>query len=149
MSHTYEERRDAVPARHRDALDSGHLNDLPTLAEVERRILEVDSALGERVEDLYRLSEYRAEAESRWEEHLARTVVDIVNSGNKGAKDIREAIAMDRISRDGIPGEELHRAKLLHEASESTCQAHMRALMSRLSALQTLHRGLSHVTGLS
>lgn len=157
---TDEERRTARPARHVDRSRLGRgsehdpqsgaaLPDVPTLMEVERRILLVDTQLAERVEDYSHISEIAAGAKAAWEEHRDLTIVEIVNAGDKGAKDTRTAMAKDRISRDGTPGEDLYRVHLLTEAALDACGKHLYALQSRLSALQTLTRGLRQITGFS
>jgi hypothetical protein len=156
---TYEDQRTAKPARRvaRERLGKGKaydpvtgeaLPDIPTLIEVERRILLVDEQLAEAVEEYSKISELAAAAKAAWEEHRDLTIVEIVNTGDKGAKDTRSALAKDRISREGVPGEDLYRVHLITEAALESKGKHLYALQARLSALQTLCRGLRQVTGL-
>jgi len=105
-----------------------------------------DDELASLVEDLWTVSEERAMAEAAWKEHRDRVIVDIANSGDKGAKDIREAVAKERVSREGTPGDELYRAYLIMEAAEESTKRQLGAVQSRLSGLQSIRRGIGAVT---
>lgn len=152
------ERRSATPARHvnRQARQPGPnidrdtgevLPDIPTLMEVERRILACDTRLAELVEDYAELTDSAAAAKAEWEEHRDRVIVGIANSGERTSEDVRLATAKLAISSRGTPGEELYRIYLITQAAADSCAKALYAVQSRLSALQTLCRGLRQVTG--
>lgn len=136
------------PGESVDRATGAPLPDMPTIMEVERRILLVDEQLAEAAEQYGRISELASSAKASWEEHRDLTIVDIVNKGEKGAKDTRVALAKDRISRDGVSGEDLYRTHLVTEAALESKGKYLYALQARLSALQSLYRGLRSASGL-
>lgn len=153
------ERQSATPARHVDRRvrqpganvdrDTGEmLPEIPSLMEVERRILACDTRLGELVEDYAEMTETAARAKAEWEEHRDRVIVGIAASGERTSEDVRLATAKLAISGNGLPGEELYRVYLITAAAAESCGKSLYAVQARLSALQTLARGLRQVTGL-
>lgn len=155
---TYAERQAATPARHVDrrARQPGpnvdretgeRLPDIPTLMEVERRIMACDSQLAELVEDYAELTDSSARAKAEWEEHRDRVIVGVAASGERTSEDVRLATAKLAISSRGNPGEELYRDYLITQAAAESCGKALYAVQARLSALQTLCRGLRQVTG--
>ncbi len=152
------ERASATPARHVDRRvrqpgsnvdrSTGELlPDIPSLMEVERRILACDTRLSELVEDYAELTDAAARAKAEWEEHRDRVIVGIAATGERTSEDVRLATAKLAISSRGTPGEELYRIYLITQAAADSCAKALYAVQSRLSALQTLARGLRQVTG--
>lgn len=148
----------SIPARHVDRRvhrpgasvdrDTGEvLPDIPSLMEVERRILACDSSLADLVVDYADLTDTAARAKAEWEEHRDRVIIGIANSGERTSEDVRMANAKLAVSARGIPGEELYRTWLITQAAADSCGKALNAVQARLSALQTLCRGLRQVTG--
>jgi hypothetical protein len=153
------ERDAAVPARHVDRRvrkpganvdrETGEmLPDIPTLMEVERRILACDTHLGELVVDYADLTENAARAKAEWEEHRDRTILRVANQGERTSEDVRLATAKLATSARGVPGEELYRTYLICAAAADSCGKALYAVQARLSAQQTLVKGLRQVTGM-
>lgn len=122
--------------------------DIPSLMEVERRILACDGELGELVVDFSDLCDKAARAKAEWEEHRDRVIVGIANEGERTSEDVRLARAKLAMSARGLPGEELYRIYLITQAAADSCSKALNAVQARLSAQQTLVRGLRSATGL-
>lgn len=147
----------AHPARHVDPKvmrpganvdnDGVVLPVLPSLMEAERRLLAADAALEERVLEYAALEETAAHAKADWEAHRDRVVVAIANSSSRSSADVRLAEAKLAYREDNVLGEDLYRIHLITAAAAAACGKSIGALQSRLSALQTLIRGLRQVTG--
>lgn len=121
---------------------------IPSLMEVETKILAYSDALAAVVERMYEVSRQRADAEATWKEHRGVVAVMIADGGGRSSEDVREGEARARLNREGVRGDELYRAYKIQEALEESVKQHQRSLQSQLSALQTLVRGLRQVTGL-
>lgn len=158
MEPTSEERSSATPARHVDRRvvgpgrsvdsDTGELlPDIPSLMEVERRILACDTRLGELVETYANQADLAARSKADWEEHRDRVILSVANSGERTSEDVRLATAKTTISSRGTPGEDLYRTYLIARAAEDACGKHLYGVQARLSALQTLVKGLRQVGG--
>lgn len=149
---TPEERRNAIPANRTDRRmlpgRGGVSDDVPDLMEIERRIYVCDTELGDLVTRYADLAADAAEAKANWEAHAARIAVAEADSGEKTAADVRLARAKLAVSADGIPGEDLYRTLLIMEAARDSCGKALNAVQSRLSAQQSLYRGMRAATGL-
>ena len=142
--------RDARPARHTDRRfkrdDNGMLPELPTLGEIERRIMRCDDELAELVDDHYRAAEEAAEAEAEWKRHRDRILVALADSGTKEAADIREARAKRTRTNPNDPdsmfGEDLYRLYKILEAREKSIDRNIRAIQTRMTGLMAVARGI-------
>lgn len=132
----------------RSAMADLRTGEIPSLMDVESRILTYSDELAEITEQLYTVSRQRADAESAWKEHRGRIAVLIADSGARSSEDVREGEARERVNREGIRGDDLYRTYKIQEALEESVKQHQRSLQSQLSALQTIVRGLRQVTGL-
>jgi hypothetical protein len=119
-----------------------------TIVDVEAKILQIDAELEELVHEHYSASQNAAEAAADWKMHKSRVAVSLANEGKRSAEDFREAKALVSTDRNGTKGEDLYRRHLMTEAEEKSVEKHMRALMARLSGLQSIARGLRSATGL-
>ena len=63
------------------------------MGEVEERIIRADNELAKLTDTHVGLARESAAAEARWKNHRDRIIVRISRSGDKGAKDTREALA--------------------------------------------------------
>lgn len=158
MAHDYYDPRSATPARHVDPRarrnrptadvdeDGVKLPPLPTLGDVERRIMRCDDDLAQLVEDHYRAAEEAAEAEADWKRHRDRVLVALADSGEKEAADIREARAKrtrtDPRDPESPLGEDLYRLYKILEAREKSIDRHIRAVQTRATALMSVARGI-------
>lgn len=126
------------------------LPELPTLGEIERRIIRCDDELAQLVEDHYRAAEEAAEAESDWKRHRDRVLVALADSGEKEAADIREARAKrTRVKPDdpdSMIGEDLYRIYKIYEARERSIDRHIRAIQTRMTGLMSVAKGIRGVT---
>lgn len=158
MSDHYDPRT-ARPARHVDQRarngrtrdDGGQmLPELPSLGEVERRIMRVDDELADLVEQHYSAAEQAAEAEADWKSHRDRILVGIADRGDKEAADIREARAkrarVDPSDPDSAIGDDLYRLYKIFEAREKSIDRHIRAVQTRATALMSVAKGIRGVT---
>lgn len=157
MPQDYYDPRTARPARHVDRRarrsssterdeDGLPLPPLPTLGDIERRIMRCDDELAQLVEDHYRAAEEAAEAEANWKQHRDRILVMIADRGSKEAADIREARAkrtrIDATDPDSMMGEDLYRLYKILEARERSIDRHIRAIQTRATALMSVARGI-------
>lgn len=149
--------RTARPARHVDRRfrrpdsdarddDGTLLPPLPTLGDIERRIMRCDDELAQLVEDHYRAAEEAAAAEADWKQHRDRVLVALADNGEKEAADIREARAkrtrVDPRNPDSELGEDLYRLYKILEAREKSIDRHIRAIQTRATALMSVARGI-------
>jgi hypothetical protein len=157
MSDEYYDPRTAVPARHADPRlrrrsgaahdDDGELlPELPTLGEIERRIMRCDDELARLVEDHYRAAEEAAEAEADWKRHRDFVLVMLADSGTKEAADIREARAkrarVDGRDPNSPLGDDLFRLYKILEAREKSIDRNIRAVQTRMTGLMAVARGI-------
>lgn len=138
--------------RERDeTFDGRPLPEMPTLGEIERRIMRCDDELAELVEDHFHAAEETAEAESRWKSHRDRVLVIIANSPDTGAADIREAKAKRTREDSTDPasplGEDLYHTYKIMEAREKSIDRAIRAIQTRMTGLMSVAKGLREVTG--
>ena len=156
----YYDPRTARPARHVDKRARGTrgrdtstrdddgvlLPELPTLGEIERRIMRCDDELAKLVEDHYRAAEEAAIAEADWKRHRDRVLVQLADSGAKDAADIREARAKRTHSDPRDPqsplGDDLYRLYKILEAREKSIDRNIRAVQTRATALMSVARGI-------
>ena len=153
----YYDPRTARPARHVDRRarrgngesrddDGVLLPALPTLGDIERRIMRCDDELAQLVEDHYRAAEEAAAAEADWKQHRDRVLVALADSGEKEAADIREARAkrtrVDPRNPDSELGEDLYRLYKILEARERSIDRNIRAIQTRATALMSVARGI-------
>ena len=153
----YYDPRGARPARHVDKRmrrrdgdsyddDGTLLPPLPTLGDVERRIMRCDDELAQLVEDHYRAAEEAAEAEADWKQHRDRVLVALADNGEKEAADIREARAkrtrVNPRDPESVLGEDLYRLYKILEAKEKSIDRHIRAIQTRATALMSVARGI-------
>lgn len=136
------------PGADHDRETGERLPDIPSLMEVERRILACDTRLGELVEEYAELVDTAARARCAWEEHRDRMIVFVADQGERTSEDVRLARAKQAISTSGMSGHELHQVYLITQGTADSCAKGLNAMQARLSALQTLARGLRSVTGL-
>ena len=126
------------------------LPELPSLGEVERRIMRVDDELADLVEQHYNAAEQAAEAEADWKRHRDRVLVAIADRGDKEAADIREARAkrsrVDPSDPDSAIGDDLYRLYKIFEARETSIDRHIRAIQTRATALMSVAKGIRGVT---
>lgn len=142
--------RGAKPARHTSPAARTR-TDVVSLGEVEERIWECDQGLAELVDQHYDASREAAEAKADWYGHRDKVLVQLAdNPGKIEAADIREARArrarQDPSDPESPTGDQLYRTYKILEANQESVQRAMYALQSRLSALQTLARGIQGVT---
>jgi hypothetical protein len=142
--------RGAKPARHTSPA-ARTSTDVVTLGEVEERIWECDQGLAELVEEHYTASRDAAEAKADWYGHRDKVLVQLAdNPGKIEAQDIREArcrrARQDPRNTESPTGDELYRTYKILEAHVESIQRAMYAVQARMSALQTLHRGLANIT---
>lgn len=127
------------------------LPEMPTLGEIERRIMRCDDELAELVEDHFNAAEETAEAESRWKGHRDRVLVILAASEDKGAADIREAKAKrtreDPNDSNSPLGEDLYHIYKIMEAREKSIDRAIRALQTRMTGLMSVAKGIRSVTG--
>lgn len=118
-----------------------------SMGEVEERIVRAEDELVLLTETHMKLAERAAHAKADWMAHLSRVLVRIAHSGEKGASDIREAMArteVDPITKQ--EGNDLYRTyKVLTETVEAQARA-MRAIESRVNAWQTIAANIRKVT---
>jgi hypothetical protein len=151
------EARTARPVRHTDRRVRGDvgryrdddglpLRELPTLGEIERRIMRCDDELAELVEDHYKAAEEAAAAEADWKQHRDRVLVALADSGTKEAADIREARAkrtrIDPRDPESAIGEDLYRLYKILEAREKSIDRNIRAIQTRMTGLMSVARGI-------
>jgi hypothetical protein len=126
------------------------LPELPSLGEVERRIMRVDDELADLVEQHYSAAEQAAGAEADWKSHRDRILVAIADRGDKEAADIREARAkrarVDPSDPDSAIGDDLYRLYKIFEAREKSIDRHIRAVQTRATALMSVAKGIRGVT---
>lgn len=157
MSNDYYDPRTAKPARHVDRRyrrderpsqddDGLPLPPLPTLGDIERRIMRCDDELAQLVEDHYKAAEEAAAAEADWKRHRDRVLVALADNGEKEAADIREARAkrtrIDPRDPNSELGEDLYRYYKILEAREKSIDRHIRAIQTRATALMSVARGI-------
>lgn len=137
-------------ARRREArARAERADEIPSLIDLELELVRYNSLLDDLVEELTRESRRRAEAEAQWKSHLHSVVARMASSGERTAKDSREAAAMEEPDpHTGMMGRDLHRSYLMARASEEATKEAMRARESQLSSIQTLIRGVRQATGL-
>jgi hypothetical protein len=153
----YYDPRSSRPARHTDRRqrrDNRTVNDddglalppLPTLGEIERRIMRCDDELARLVEDHYRAAEDAASAEADWKRHRDRVLVALADSGEKEAADIREARAkrtrVDPTDTASMLGDDLYRLYKILEAREKSIDRNIRAIQTRMTGLMAVARGI-------
>lgn len=148
----YYDPRSTRPARHVDRRlrrnndNGGMLPELPTLGDIERRIMRCDDELATLVEDHYRAAEEAAAAEADWKQHRDRILVALADSGTKEAADIREARAKrtrtDPHDPDSMLGEDLYRLYKILEAREKSIDRNIRAIQTRMTGLMAVARGI-------
>jgi hypothetical protein len=126
-------------------------DDVPTLAEVEKRIMFCDDELASLVEDHFAAAEEAAESESRWKAHRDRVLVMIANDPDipDGASDTREARA--KMTRedddpDSPLGKDLYHSYKIMEAREKSVDRAIRALQTRMTGLMSIAKGIRQVT---
>lgn len=136
-------RRDDRPSRDDDGLP---LPSLPTLGEIERRIMRCDDELAQLVDDHYRAAEEAATAEADWKRHRDRVLVALADNGEKEAADIREARAkrtrVNPANPDSEIGDDLYRLYKILEAREKSIDRHIRAVQTRMTGLMAVARGI-------
>jgi hypothetical protein len=119
---------------------------LPTLGDVERRIMRCDDELSRLVDEHYKAAEEAAAAEADWKQHRDRVLVSLADSGGKEAADIREARAkrtrVDPRDPESMLGEDLYRLYKILEARERSIDRHIRAIQTRATALMSVARGI-------
>jgi hypothetical protein len=113
--------------------------------QIEEQIQRADEELGKLTQTHIQLCDEMANAKADWENHRDRVITLIAASGDKSAKDTREALAKQR--RCGNPrcpcgsgevnGEDLFRRNEVTRASSESSARAMKALEARLNALQT------------
>jgi hypothetical protein len=153
MSEFYDPRT-ARPAKHVDrrarAGSSSDPTELPSLGEVERRIMQIDDELAKLVEEHYGAAEQAAVAEADWKGHRDRVLVGIADRGDKEAADIREARAkcslVDPLDPHSASGDDLYRLYKIYEAREKSIDRHIRAVQTRATALMSVAKGIRGVT---
>jgi len=127
------------------------LPEVPTLGEIEQRIMRCDDQLAELVDDHFNAAEETAEAEARWKGHRDRVLVILAASEDKGAADIREAKAKrtreDPNEPDSPLGEDLYRIYKIMEAREKSIDRAIRALQTRMTGLMSVAKGIRAATG--
>lgn len=140
------------PARHVDRRlrrtndNNGMLPELPTLGEIERRIMRCDDELADLVDDHYKAAEEAASAEADWKQHRDRVLVALADNGGKEAADIREARAkrtrVDPRDPESMLGEDLYRLYKILEAREKSIDRNIRAIQTRMTGLMSVARGI-------
>ncbi len=122
------------------------LPELPTLGEIERRIMRCDDELAQLVDDHYKAAEEAAEAEADWKRHRDRVLVALADSGEKEAADIREARAkrtrIDPHDAGSMLGDDLYRLYKILEAREKSIDRNIRAIQTRMTGLMSIARGI-------
>lgn len=121
---------------------------MPSLGEVERRLVAVDDRLAELVELYADANDRAAEAKADWEAHRSRAALALANSGEKSNEDVRMGTALGTVAPGGQTGEDLHRTYLVTEAAADNLRKALSATQTRLSSLQSLMKGLRAVTGM-
>lgn len=126
------------------------LPELPTLGEIEQRIMRVDNELEELVEEHYTAAEEAASAEADWKAHRDRILVWLADTGDKEAADIREARAKRaKVEWDSeMTGEDLYRVYKIREAREKSIDRQIRAIQIRATSLMSVARGIRQASGL-
>lgn len=153
----------ARPARHVDPRARGSqgrradgtLPELPTLGEIERRIMRCDDELEQLVEDHYNAAEEAASAEADWKRHRDRCLLAIANADETDdflkavgkSADLREAYAKGvRTDPDDLSnpetGDDLYRLYKILEARERSIDRHIRAVQTRATALMSVAKGI-------
>lgn len=151
--------RTARPARHVDPRarrrsrngpsyddDGAMLPEVPSLGEIEQRIMRCDDELAELVQEHYNAAEDAATAEADWKAHRDRVLVLLADRPEKEAADIREARAkaarIDGSDPLSLKGEDLYRAYKILEARERSISRHIYAVNTRVGGLQSVAKGI-------
>ena len=154
--------RTARPARHVDPRarrggESNHDDDgallkpIPSLGEIEMRLMRCDDELTRLTMEHYHAAEEAAEAESDWKRHRDRVLVMLADRSIKEAADIREARAkaarVDGRDPDSPKGEDLYHTYKLLEARERSIDRHLRAVQVRSTTLMSVAKGVRGAGG--
>lgn len=144
----------SVPARHvspRARRSARELREIPSLAEIEQRIMRCDDELADLVLELEEVAEAKASAEADWNAHLDKMLVFIADTGDKEASDIR--LARARLAKvnpddpeDQTTGADLYRTWQILQAHEKNLTSALGALKSRLMGLMSVAKGIRGVT---
>lgn len=146
------------PARHTDQRarpgygdgKGGLLPELPSLGEIERRLMRIDDELAAAVEEHFGAAEEAGGAKADWEAHLSRILVLLADQGEKEAADIREARArrarQDPQDPASPTGDDLYRIYKILEGREKSIDRQIRALQTRATALMSVAKGIRGVT---
>lgn len=124
------------------------------MGEVEERLVRADDELAKLTETHVNLADQAARAEAMWKNHRDRIIVMIAKSGDKGAKDTREAQAKQQVcgnphcpcSDDAWAGEKLYTDYEVHLAAKDSSAKAMRSIEARLNAFQTIAANIRKVT---
>ena len=144
----------ARPSRHVERrAQSPHgalLPELPTLGEIERRIMRCDDDLADLVEQHYAAAEEAAAAEADWKQHRDRCLLKIANSDPDDfvmkevgkSQDLREAYAKGSRTRPDVEGdlevgEDLYRTYKILGARETSIDRHIRSVQTRMTGLMS------------
>jgi len=123
---------------------------VPTIGEVEQRIMRCDDELAQAVNDLYDWEDRAANAKADWEQHLHTQLVliadELAAKDQKSDATYREGVAKGRLNADGVSGHDLYRAYKAMEGGARSVGKHVSALQTRMSGLQTVHAGIRGVT---
>lgn len=136
----------AKPSYDSSGGDDGLLKPLPSLGDVEKRLLRCDDELGQLIIDHFDAAEQAAIAEADWKSHLAKTLVYLADHGDKESADIREARAkrtrIDPRDIESPLGDDLYRTHKILAARETSIDRQIRAIQTRANAMMSIARGI-------
>lgn len=125
-----------------------------TIAEIEERIMRADDELERLTQTHVSLADQAARAEARWKNHRDRIITKIVRSGDKGAKDTREAFAKEMecgypecpCESDPYAGAKMYEEYEIRVAAKDSSAKAMRSIEARLNAFQTISANIRKLT---
>jgi len=125
-----------------------------TMAEVEERIMRADDELANLTETHVHLADQAARAEARWKNHRDRCITQIVRSGDKGARDTREAFSKEMVcgsprcpcQDDHDAGGTMYEEYEIRVAAKDSSAKAMRSIESRMNAFQTIAANVRALT---
>lgn len=107
-----------------------------------------DDALAELQDQIKPATREAINSEREWFKHRDPIVIKVFNSDKRTGEDVRDAMARQKDSSDGRPGEELWIAYREAQAIEKAIHKQIDTIQSRQSGLQTLARTLRKASGL-
>jgi len=125
-----------------------------SIAEIEERIMRADDELERLTQTHVQLADQAARAEARWKNHRDRCITTIVRTGDKGARDTREAFAKEMecgapgcpCDSDPYAGGKMYEEYEIRVAAKDSSAKAMRAIESRMNAFQTIAANVRAMT---